>query len=485
MGSSASKHSSEPIDFQFEPTIVHQDFVSSGKIIKSSSTVSSTATMAHLAATMESMQERSGLFYFLPQDICVFMLLFMDIPSVNVLAQTCKFWEILSRDDVFYRVHCFQRFNIDLAIHKKRLSFESFETNWKELYVRLDSGMTSWKGFAMDRATNTFTPYPMELIVSNVDKTIYSMQMTRSASDASFQGVTQNQITPRIKLREVPFDGVCRWKSVNDALTKASGVIIDDLSIQGRFEVDSWLNTVKIRTVSFQETEIIRGTNIAIPNKYFGMIIGPCMIGVFDPGHEAFVGVFALVMEESLPRTSMFIQRSPSSASTVETKSVIPQVYKQLESNGIYSGLLTFANQNQRRGFYCHMAVTIAADTEISGELHLHFSDPFRSILDPTLILTLSMKLNPNYCELVKQFSSQLSAPPLYATCTLGIKQLLAPQPPADNDIWTNPAPEINESHEWANEHISLSRPFDIMRFSDYLIGYMQEPKVGIFIIRC
>lgn len=50
----------------------------------------------------------------------------------------------------------------------------------------------------------------------------------------------------------------------------------------------------------FDETSIIRGDGIAIPNRYYGFLAGPVIIGMFDPGLLAAAGVFCLVMEDTI-----------------------------------------------------------------------------------------------------------------------------------------------------------------------------------------
>ncbi|KAJ3060249.1 hypothetical protein HK102_009598, partial [Quaeritorhiza haematococci] len=226
----------------------------------------------------------------------------------------------MCRDDSFYRAACRFRFSLDPARHQTRLKYESIENSWRDLYMRLDSGQTCWKGHAFDRATNGFEPYEMELIVSDVACTILLEQLL---SVEEF--VRDSVMTPTDKLlltRKTDMSGFCRWRTLRDSLTKMSGLILDaPYTIDNpttstststsnpayhtptRFAHDPFLKTTTPRTLTFEETQLLRGDNIAIPNKYSGILVGPVMIGMYDPGHPEFMGVFACVMEEALPDT--------------------------------------------------------------------------------------------------------------------------------------------------------------------------------------
>ena len=203
------------------------------------------------------------------------MLSFLDPTSASTLGQSSKFWNRLTEDDSLYRQRSKERFWVSVHDQTRRMYHESEERLWKDLYMRLDSGQTGWRGFALDRATNGFRPYPMELVIT----------ATSSASTdfkyGSYSGV--GNIT-RMSLRRDSFSGVCRWSSLRDSLTRLEGFVDDSWNAPYRFKVDPFLGTTLPRMVTFQETEILRGSEIAIPNKYYVVWVGPVLVGHYDPG---------------------------------------------------------------------------------------------------------------------------------------------------------------------------------------------------------
>jgi hypothetical protein len=444
---------------------------------KMSATSSSSSAIDDIALA----HSHAGLFCFMSPELCLYMLKFMDVPTACEFGRTCHFWFRLCSDDSYFRFLSQQRFHVHAPqSHQYRLRFESEEKSWRDLYMRLDGGMTTWRGLAMDRATNQFDPYPMQWIVSAVTGHSNESSLARPASQTSFQDMDASiPAAQSFKWRETRVDAVCRWVTIKDALTKASGVIIDDTSdsFKGkRFLPDAWVNTTTVRTVMFEESEILRGENIAVPNRYFGMMAGPIMLGVFDPGHPAFSGVFAVVMEESLPLSQ-----------TVDDPVVFMD---RLKVNEPYKGLMTFTNQLERRGFYIHLSIDQIEDTKLNGKLVVHFqhipssdSAGLSVIVDFTCDTMASSSASEEMD--VRTLSSQNGhvhyVAPLFGTCQLHYTLTTPERLQLESDQLN--AHSIDNEVHWVFDNLPINNSFSLFRMGDFLVGYLKEPKVGIFFV--
>jgi hypothetical protein len=146
---------------------------------------------------------QAGQFSALPAHVCLHLMkcFITHLPTAYALSKTCKFWNALFNDDSIFRQAAAARFHLDTAELQIRLLHESLETSWKDVYQRLDEGRTSWKGFAIDRATNNFLPYPMEVIIGKTNRTL-------------------DKRNKHQHILKTDFDGMCRWESLRNSLTK-------------------------------------------------------------------------------------------------------------------------------------------------------------------------------------------------------------------------------------------------------------------------
>lgn len=164
-----------------------------------------TASIQSFSNCNDIIKPVAGQFSVLPAHVCLFLLknFITHLPTAYSLSKTCKFWYTLFIDDSIFRQAAATRFHLDTAELQIRLLHESLETSWRDVYQRLDEGRTSWKGFAIDRATNNFLPYPMEIII----------------------GKTKRVLDKRNKQQHIlktDFDGMCRWESLRNSLTKVT-----------------------------------------------------------------------------------------------------------------------------------------------------------------------------------------------------------------------------------------------------------------------
>ena len=129
---------------------------------------------------------------------------------------------------------------------------------------------TTFRGFAYDRATNEFVPYPMQLVIN---KTSY-----KRGKDEVFG--------------KLNFKGGILWTTLDNGLTTVEGTVFDNMDkTKNRLTHDEFLLTAIPKICTFRETTIIRGDDIAVPNDYFSMSIGPLLFGMYNPGHPNFLGV--------------------------------------------------------------------------------------------------------------------------------------------------------------------------------------------------
>ncbi|TPX44204.1 hypothetical protein SeMB42_g04408 [Synchytrium endobioticum] len=273
-------------------TSIHHDAPGSSIVSSAAASQTNVDYITSRIPDTECPMSSSGSFQVFSEELCMHMLSFLDPTSASIMGQTSKFWERLTEDDSLYRQRAKERFWLNVYDQTRRMYHESEERSWKDLYVRLDSGQTGWRGFALDRATNGFMPYPMELLIRGPSP---ERDMHESYGDTS-------NITG-MSVKQESFSGLCRWSTLRDSLTKLQGFVDDAWNTSCRFKIDSFLRTTIPRMVTFQETEILRGTEIAVPNKYYGVWAGPVLIGHYDPGVPAFLGAFAVVAEETLPIT--------------------------------------------------------------------------------------------------------------------------------------------------------------------------------------
>jgi hypothetical protein len=271
----------------------------------------------------------------LPKDICFYVFKSLDIISATRLACISKRWYRISTQFNIFKHFTRTRFRIDLEFHEIRIRHEPHEKSWKEFYARLDDGCCGWRGIAMDPVSNGFRPYEMELVFHSSSST----QVTGLLAEAIAEEGAY--ITGIDKLRESEVSGICRWRIFDDSVTRVTGSMIDKVDvIPMRFQIDPLRNRNFIRHVVFEETSIIRGTDIAVPNRYYGYLDGFVMIGMFDPGHYTLQGVFCLVMEDSIKIPTPVIQFYPSQE---------------------FSGLIVLAG-NPRFAHYCFLAIFKVSD---------------------------------------------------------------------------------------------------------------------------
>ena len=239
----------------------------------------------------------NGVFSILPDEINLTLLHFMDIPMLAKMSQLSKYWYDLCQDDSIYQRLLLSKFKI----HPSRFSIllqNEYENlhKWKEMYIQYDSALTTWSGFALDPITNGNKPYSMQLILKDiVHKRV--LGISQALKRRNIIGLKESDA-----YRVSEFQGCCRWMDLNDALTRVEGVFIDSLGVKCvRFVHDSFLENHIPRFITFNELQVIRGEDLAVPNRYSGVMIGNTLLGIYDPGHPSLVGSFGIVMEDSLP----------------------------------------------------------------------------------------------------------------------------------------------------------------------------------------
>ncbi|TPX35141.1 hypothetical protein SmJEL517_g02384 [Synchytrium microbalum] len=310
---------------------------------------------------------------------------------------------------------------------------ESFERNWKQLYIRLDSGITGWKGYALDRATNGFKPYPMEVLITE-------------SGQSSVNGI----------MKRDSFSGVCRWSTLRDSLTRLEGCIDSSGSASHRFKTDVWLGTSIPQLVTFSETEIIRGSEIAVPNKYEGIWCGPCIVGIYDPGIPQFLGAFAVVAEEALPI-------SPTQSTPLRTG----QLMRGLCSNTRF------------KGYQCELCIVSQTthDTSSSIQISPIYSTTFYG----------TFRLNPIHCKtLSENVSSGLGCSvqidlPICITSNDGGITFTSARLSKPARVPGEHKDDAERKERWCLENMPFSSiDFPILRQGNALIGFFRQPRVAV-----
>lgn len=232
----------------------------------------------------------------LPQDILLDIRNYLDLPSACTLAISCRsILESLFPTNFKFFAH--KRFNVDTSEHQTRITYESIESSWKMFYQRLDTAVCGFNGWCLDPA-NALEPYPMELVIQSSEHNIYSGDLSRQLVKdcSSIDGIR--------KCHAADLVGFCRWRRQGDALTRVAlsltkvDASIIDADQMIRFKNQNGRSIA--RNIVFEETLILRGSGIAIPNRYYGYVIGSIILGMFDPGDLTLPGVFVLIMEEAI-----------------------------------------------------------------------------------------------------------------------------------------------------------------------------------------
>ncbi|KAJ3009711.1 hypothetical protein HKX48_007787 [Thoreauomyces humboldtii] len=238
---------------------------SSASFTSASSWEAATLLHARTASTRTQLTGVFSPFQSIPLDLVLTILHYMHPHSLHRLAQTSKALHSLITENLEslyrHRVLTWFRLQSQRRQHTYRMSYEGpMEQTWCDMFWRLSVCRTRWVGCALDRATNQFEPYPMELVVKN------------AVADGS---------------HVVRIEGVCRWRTVGDAIIKMKGVVDMDDGRSG--------------AIAFREYKLLRGpvNTIAIPNKYRAACFGSVMLGMYDPqSSRSARGVFCIVMEE-------------------------------------------------------------------------------------------------------------------------------------------------------------------------------------------
>ena len=240
----------------------------------------------------------SGLLESLPIELILQILSKMEINTLLKMARVSKNWNRLANQDILFQKATVSRFHI----HPSRFYYLGLNPHqkshkWKDLYAELDSGISTWSGYALDYVTNSGRPYEMELIIKSTDSKL--VRGPYGLSDKSnFFRLTQ-------------FEGCCRWRTLADSLTNTEGAIVDPEGNSSiRFHVDPYLAAYFPRHITFTETGVVRGLDLVVPNLYQGLVCENVVLGSYDPGHPDLVGSFICVLQDSLPldrfRTDQF-----------------------------------------------------------------------------------------------------------------------------------------------------------------------------------
>jgi len=488
--------------------------------------------------------ENHAIHDVLTLDLCIYLTDFLDVRTLSRLGRTCRFWRELALDEMAWKHKVVSRFNVDPNWTAKRLRHEPFEQSWHALYTRLDLGNSSFKGFAIDRATNSFRPYPFEAITCNdrlpcgrkgltkrlthitesrrdkelelerlntqYDGNDHPLAIDDSNSEVSDENSPSSfwtsPVIEAIFAADEQFDpqpapfltdlvpsptravrGNIRWPTLGDALSKIRGTIVEDhLPVKVkqestksmalarafvaasplpdwivpppirydfhpvRFETDEWTGCSKMIEIQFEEFNLVRGQDIAIPNQYHCFILGPVLLGVFDPGHPQFLGAVVGVMEEALPRAHL--------------KPLL----------GHHRGYMTNVQDFTRHPFQCSLSLS-----------HEVPSNDFVGIVSGRMRVTVILEVRG---ELV-QFDVDMSliarvsrvdevGQPVEGSSRHGIDdgQVLL------DAVLTLEAGTREGWLPWLEKHLPIDgQACQLLRKGDFLLGFFQKPKATAF----
>ena len=377
-----------------------------------------------------------GTLGVLPVEICVQILKFLDIPSLVRISSSSSYWNQLSKEETIYQKLAIERFGLHASRAPLLLSNEYHtQHRWKEIYIQLDAGLTTWSGYAIDPVTNSNRPYSMELIIKR----------SRTSFVRGLPGnKTSKSIGKNLFYRVSKFDGCCRWSQLDDALTRMDGFIVDHLQTpSSRFAQDAFLKTLIPRRINFEELEIIRGQDLAIPNRYHGLLFGNTLLGIYDPGHPDLIGSFALVMEDSIPL---------SSHNTF-----------QFKVGDSWKGILIISKdsgENHDTAVYVQLEMTRTHNDSLEGVLSLYPSHECRSSCLPESEIRLGKPLK------LRLKMAVVSNGPMQARLSL-----LGPDMPGMHA-------------DWMESYLPIANEIHLFMQGDALIGLYSFPRPGSLFLK-
>jgi hypothetical protein len=321
--------------------------------------------------------------------------------------------------------------------------------------MRLDAGLTTWFGLALDPITNNAQPYDMELIIKSVKtKLRYGLLPTTKRSGLSSAELDRSffQISD--------FQGHCRWHDLDDALTLVQGSITDVLlpGSPSKFQRDFFLGDRIPRLIEFSEIDILRGQDLAVPNRCQGLTTGNLILGTYDPGHPSLIGCFAATMEESLP---------------LDLKDSV----KELKEGRDYRGLLTHYRTSlgiHETAFYIRFRIRSLQDSLLHAEITVF----------PSVHIQTSLKT----VDLNSEEQNELEWEP----ARLRLTATLPPSNQTHNSVAQ--ALEIIEMervfegfskryHVWLDSHFPKAHELKLFVAGSSLFGLFLGPRPGCFCV--
>lgn len=215
-----------------------------------------------------------GDFSKVPHEVLMYLLLTAEnILTPLQMGQTCRFFYTICKESKIWRTHVYKRWAITSPSLPPALLKQE---TWRDRFIRFDACSSLFRGFALDRATNEFLPYPMEINIDCVSHSLANTQVSQPATNSPTGTTFLDRRGDRKGCLQV--DARCRWSTLRDSLTRIQGVIGESsIGFGDRFAVNRFLKTSNPRIFNFRETELLRGGDIAIPNNYAAMIVGPLM----------------------------------------------------------------------------------------------------------------------------------------------------------------------------------------------------------------
>lgn len=437
---------------------------------------------------------KGAAFERLPNELALYLLSsHLDFASLCTLSQTSRYWHSLCRDDHLYRLLYESRFRLHPSRTPLILAGALTPTPYREAYITLDAGLSSWTGLALDPITNNKNPYAMELIVKYSVKSLRLGKPLLSLAKAgpTFRGPgdpvsllssppLSSSSSPKSPdsaayeyFRVNSFEGACRWPDLDDALTRMSGSVCDSLSKPySRFTMDSFLGVPVSRVTQFTESAILRGADLAIPNRYQGLIVGSLMLGFYDPGHLSLMGSFGLVLEESLP-LSPILERSQESMCRLLKCLTAPSrglfvwssLYKGAHDTACYLEMTPPSlTNNDSSSQVLETQITFFTSTPVHTSLDPH---PLRACnpLVETVSMSLILEINPSSPE--EKGKSSAATPSLRGHFRRPTDYIL-----------------LKEQSQWIEDHLPLHRDLHLSLSDNVLFGLFLSPRPGVFFVK-
>jgi len=252
----------------------------------------------------------------LSEGILILVSMYLDVPSFSSFLRVNR--RLLTIESS-HRDFLWE--NRLLTQYGRLLGLQSDTIEWKKIAKNLHHGVGNYHGFCLDQYTSNFSPYPMHLEI--VDR----QRQARGGHHS------------------------LRWRTLGDSMTRV--VAEKERRQDGSGDLDY---------IVFSEVELLQGSDILVPNHYFGWYCGHSIIGVY-PGGSFFALRREAISEDRLQK--VFLHGVDENGSNEENQ----------HSSTIHVGMKFVGAVTMELAHFAQLQMAMRRPRPVSAELELVIED--------------------------------------------------------------------------------------------------------------